>query len=281
MDKYAYNKHNHNYVIIENAWPDYPQYPRTTACLRFVLPDEDFTGFQYVYITDADMLFYPETEDIVQQHVYRKNHVMLKHKGHGLICYENFAVRCFRRTGNHSTGVTGQDTHRIETDVPKSGFRMPGVHFVTQEWFPATYSARQREAAILKSLKKPGYTYDECMLYDIHVNSRLPITMVGHENWRWHALHLGTIRNNRGLSLLSQFNKNLVIGYYRDDKFYNMLSELRKQQPGIDLLFQKLEFLCGINIKSDTPALSNDALSIEPKPNPMRLPWGFSKKIKK
>lgn len=230
-DKYI----KHKWGLVEDVFPEYSQYGRATAALRFLVPAEHFKDVEYVFFTDIDFLWYLDagTKD------FGAVHYNLMKQPHGGKCYENFAVKCVRVTGKHSMGYRNGKTQTDGTQ-PVFGFRMPGVHFVSKEWFLATASARKEELQKLLPIPKPGYEYDEKMLYDIHKNAGLPITQKGHENWRWHAFHLGQFRNMRGSVCLTQGDYTFLKQLYKEQSFIEILTELRKFVL-IEMVFQNLE----------------------------------------
>jgi hypothetical protein len=255
-EKYIKNK----WDLVEDAFPDHQQYGRTTAALRFLVPEEEFKDVEYVYFTDVDFLFYLDAgiKDFGAQH-----YNVMRQSNHGK-CYENFAVSCTRVGDNKKA---------------EYGFRMPGVHFVSKEWWMATRAARKAELEKLRTLimtTAMGKTYDEKMLYDIHKNAGLPITQKGHENWRWHGLHLGGFRASRFRppknAILTQGDYSFLKGLYKEQAFSEILKNMRNFLT-IQLVFENLENVMKISASSYGYDIENVRLG-----NPEIYKYGFKKR---
>lgn len=135
----------------------------TTSALRFVYSDTEIESFDYVLITDADMLLMVEDPDIINQH--------MRHLGkYGLGCYSNYI----------SAWVESRP-------------RCPGVHFVTKRWWEKTASIRSQYSDQLKSFGSPSWEYDEIMLGSIIRKSGLDMTS-DPILWTNHGIHLGDWR---------------------------------------------------------------------------------------
>lgn len=142
---------------------DFPNDGYTTAALRYVFSDSEIQSFDYVHITDSDMMLMAETPDLINQHC--------RHMGRfGLQCYDNYV----------SAVVNG---------MPKC----PGVHFVTKEWWDKTDVARKDFRTDLKKEGSNSWDWDEIMLGEIIKRSGLPLC----EDpilWAHHGVHLGDWR---------------------------------------------------------------------------------------
>jgi hypothetical protein len=136
----------------------------TTAALRFTRDYEGITNYDYALITDIDLLHRVETNSIVQTR-------MIDLTTHNLKCYSNY--------------VSGQD---LGED------RMPGVHFVTREWWHTTAEARKKWQEILLATGADSYSFDERMLTKIVKESGLPTQKGEMKFWQMHGLHLGDWR---------------------------------------------------------------------------------------
>lgn len=59
-----------NVTIVENSFADCPKMtPRVSQCLRWVLWDDKFRNYDYVYVVDIDMLYIKEPEALHIQHI--------------------------------------------------------------------------------------------------------------------------------------------------------------------------------------------------------------------
>jgi hypothetical protein len=75
--------------------------------------------------------------------------------------------------------------------------RLPGVHFVTKDWWTKTYLTRAKWA---EKIKEGGpiadYWFDEVLLGRIVKESNLTLPPAEGKMWRHHGVHLGDWRLN-------------------------------------------------------------------------------------
>lgn len=182
-----------------------PVNPYRTAAMRFVFSDDVVEKFDYVLITDVDIMISKENVSIVTQHVRS----ML---AEDTVCYDNYNQAGF------------------------SECVMPGVHFVSKQWWKETAAARQRHEMLLRSeatVVENGY--DEAMLGKIVVESGLKTPTRDQHLWCTHGVHLGDYRGSRlrsfqlrGMSAL----ESIVLKEMFDDKtFVNIANECSKNVP--------------------------------------------------
>jgi MoaA/NifB/PqqE/SkfB family radical SAM enzyme len=146
---------------------DYPEGGYATAALRFLYKPQDIEQFDYTLITDIDMLMFEETTSIINAHLMHMQRDRTD-------VYENWISQYL----NNSP-------------------RLPGVHFVTKEWWKKTEKARNEEyAAVCKSGGITDYWYDEIMLGRIVQKSGLTLPPTEPKLWRHHGVHLGDWRLN-------------------------------------------------------------------------------------
>lgn len=141
----------------------FPMDGNTTAALRYVYSNRQIESYDYTLITDCDMLLMAEQPDLINQH-------MRAMARSGLQCYDNYVY-----TLNGGSPV------------------VPGVHFVTKDWWECTRRVRglkQQELSQFGSLVKG---YDEIMLGRIIKESGLPFSYES-RLWAHHGLHLGDWR---------------------------------------------------------------------------------------
>ena len=147
---------------------DFPLAPFNTAALRFATDFHLKDSYDFVLITDIDMMMYREERTIIDQH-------MLDLRLHHLECYSNYV-------SSHTETPWGV--------MP----RLPGVHFVTRDWWERTKAAREFYRGKLKEEIKE-YWYDEVMLADIALRSDLFLNDKDVNLWCHHGIHLGDYRN--------------------------------------------------------------------------------------
>lgn len=187
-----------------------------TASLRFLLPPKQ-SIFTYYLITDIDMMFMPENSTIIDQHC--------KHmEKDGTICYENWVSQ-----------YIGGDP------------RMPGVHFVTQEWFEKTENVRTCELDKLIQNGANDYYYDEVMLGRLVRDSGLPLPPQKAKLWRHHGIHLGDWRINmdrKGHKIPQNvFQKMHIYTLLNDEKFMELTKICSEHIPLIGKIIKKWPLL--------------------------------------
>lgn len=145
---------------------DFPQYKYNTIALRFVVPPEHYEGYDYVYVTDIDMIIMPERISIEDFH---KNEMVTTS-----LCYSN-SLR-----------------HKLHYEGYNS---LTGLHFASRKWFETT----ERQRSMYYELLKKGLVglyreYDGVMLYRIAEKSNLPLPQKLKLKKRHHGIHLGNFR---------------------------------------------------------------------------------------
>jgi len=189
----------------------------TTAALRFAHFDSLLADYDYVLITDVDMMHRAETPSMVEQRLVD----MLQHE---LRCYSNYV----------SSNVDG-------------GPRLPGVHFVTREWWPARAEARACELDSLRRHGARSYCHDELMLYRIARDSGLPVQDKKLNLWGMHGLHLGDIRQH--ITEIPQVpdahNQVHMIEMLRDREFMGLVRRCAEGYPLIGHLFEAMQRTVG------------------------------------
>lgn len=147
-----------------------------TAAERFLVEPKAWKSADYCLITDVDILMVPESPYLVDQH-------MMSLRRFGLDCYDNYV-----------------------SDYWQGQPRLPGVHFVTREWWDVTRDARETEHKRLLEKGPDCYCHDEVMLARIVCESGLSLNDKRKVS-ALHGLHLGdwrrriqTKRRHPGLS---------------------------------------------------------------------------------
>lgn len=118
----ALNLIKFDYELVPDLFNSYVKYKFSPISWRFIIPPEHYKNFDYVYITDIDMMILPEKISLLNFH--------LNEMGETGLCYSNS-----KRNKKHIDG------HRSLT----------GLHFVSQEWFVKTEKARQRYDELLRT----------------------------------------------------------------------------------------------------------------------------------
>ncbi len=190
-----------------------------TASLRFLIPPKQSISneFQYYLITDIDMMFMPENSTIIDQHCKH-----MERDGTG--CYENWISQ-----------YLGGDP------------RMPGVHFITHEWFDKTHTVRKTELEKLLKYGANDYYYDEVMLGRVVRDSGLKLPPQVAKLWRHHGIHLGDWRINmdrKGTTIPQNvFQKMHIQTLLNDDKFMALSKTCSEHIPLIMKVIKKWPML--------------------------------------
>jgi hypothetical protein len=189
-----------------------------TAALRFCYSDPQIEAFDFVHITDIDILIKPETIAMVDQHV----RTMQKYN---LGCYDNYV----------STNST-------------TAKKVPGVHFVTKEWWSRTAAAREKYRKVLKDPGAPSWDFDELMLYCIISESGLQEPPKLPNLWSHHGVHLGDWRRQIEQKRLSKNrmqadNYVFVQSLMADRTFVDIMKACSVQLPVIGKIFERFQRL--------------------------------------
>lgn len=200
--KYCVKKSYTEYDCL--VYPSGPTKPFYASALRFLICEKALSEYENVLITDADILIRRETPELVVQH---RNHM----KFNNLKCYDN----CDH--GDH----------------------MPGVHFVTKEWWDVTRPAREKYLKLIES-KELREGDDEMMLRNIVSESKL--TICKHPiMWEIHGLHLGRFRNKNINAIRFQPNDfEFVDSLLGDDDFMGLVEKARAESPIVENVFKSV-----------------------------------------
>ena len=145
---------------------DFPTTPYNAIALRFVVPPEYYREFDYVYITDIDIMIMPERVELADFH---KAEMVAS----GLP-YSNSTRNVHHYLGNKS---------------------LTGLHFATRKWFEQTENERQRYYSLLQKGLVGNYReYDGVMLHRMCERSELKLPNKYNLKKRHHGIHLGNFR---------------------------------------------------------------------------------------
>jgi len=155
-----------DYELVPGLFDKYVKYKYSPISWRFVVPPEHYKEYDYVYITDIDMMILPEKIPLLNFH--------LNEMGETGLCYSNS-----KRIAKHWEG------HRSLT----------GLHFASQEWFTRTEKARKKYDELLKTGSVgEKREFDGHMLYLMAKESGLKTPEKVPLTERHHGVHLGNFR---------------------------------------------------------------------------------------
>lgn len=167
---------------IKKAYPEYDVYVIESdikqpkyygACARFLTEEPVFHEYDYVYITDIDMMIVREPITILEFHTKEMEETGL--------CYSN-----------------------TPRGMEERGFdRLTGLHFVGRDWWNKTRTARYHYTQELLSGKIGDIAIDdEIMLMNIVSDSDIGMVPARRDLiCRHHGLHLGTVRAHKNETL--------------------------------------------------------------------------------
>lgn len=145
---------------------DYPRYKYASIALRFAIDKKYYADFDYIYITDIDMMIMRESRDIEYFHVMEMQQTGL--------CYSNSL-----RNANHYEGTLS----------------LTGLHFATKKWFLKTNNIVEEYRILFeKGIIGLYREYDGVMLYRIVTRSGLMLPLKYKLASRHHGIHLGNFR---------------------------------------------------------------------------------------
>ncbi len=180
-------------VVVKEAFKDFPKSNQELKMLRWVIPENNFDGYDNVYMGDVDMLICKEEISLEEQH--------LKHCMEMDLCYSNM-VR------------------------PNSKHRLSGLHFIKkEEYYNKTESVMNKYSRLLKQGKFEN-KLNETMLYEMLKESGLglPIKMF----WVHHGIHLGWWRGGRGKQKISEKVWSIV-GKESYREYYKFFKNVEKE----------------------------------------------------
>jgi hypothetical protein len=154
------------YQIVDGLFDEFAKHKYAPISWRFVVPPEYYNGYDYVYITDIDMMLLKEKVSLMDFHVCEMEETDM--------CYSNS-----RRNSKHWRGEES----------------LSGLHFADQRWFEKTERARQKYERLLRSGEKGRKReYDGLLLGKMVKESGLCMCKKHKLVPRHHGIHLGNFR---------------------------------------------------------------------------------------
>jgi len=157
----------------DKVFPDYPDNGYTTNALRMVVPPEHYEGWDYVFITDIDILILRTEPTLLDIRLAD----MEKDK---TVCYAN-SIRT--KSSIFTNGTESWNGTQC----------LSGLHFCTQEWFKRVEPYAKYYRDYLKAAEV-GRGFDGRMLYYMVDQLSLPISPKHKLIKRHHGIHIGTFR---------------------------------------------------------------------------------------
>lgn len=263
-----------HYTIKENSFSDCPKMtPLMSQCLRWLLWDESFNEYDFVYTVDSDILYIYEPTELHKQHV--------QHMATTGLIFDNMKRLYERRIFNHIetlrrikyAGFNKIFRYFFGTKIE---FRASGLHFVDAKKYynaltPEKINIFKTELYTGKWLNKCMFPNDEVYLFYILDNlglkpSNMPTQSDSVNSLNFnkcsrpefrphHGIHLGIFRpqvngyyNQSDLNILNSdtykyYVDILISDYLKDDAF---LFLLRKAPQSIRDSFERMFDYYGI-----------------------------------
>lgn len=203
--------------IVSDCFRDWHRYEYSPISWRFLINKEEYRGFDYIYITDIDMMILREKVELLYYHLNEMERTGL--------CYSNSIRNRKHWKGNQS---------------------VTGLHFASYEFFERTEEAMEKYSEKVKTGEVGAKReYDGNMLYRIIKESKLGICGKYPLAERHHGIHMGSFRLYKG-NLKRKLNKRVD-----KDKCRKWLTMLK------DETFREIIKLCSVDpvIKEQTDAL--------------------------
>ena len=189
------------FKVNENVFYDYPNDVDTSKTVRWVLVPEEYNDFEYIYITDIDILTIREEPSLLDMH--------------------------YNQMTNNSL------PYSTPMDIPSRGTRLGGLFFFNRkEYLDKTLPVMNGYKYLISHDKGVNYfwnkflnkTDNQLALYKIVTESELAIPK--EHSFTYHGLHLGHSRCRGRWEMLLGKNRPIAEGdhleYY---KKYNLLSK--------------------------------------------------------
>jgi hypothetical protein len=159
-----------NAEIVQNAFKEYPDCGNNTIALRFLLPQGEFKNFDYVYITDIDMMIMKES-----------------------VCGTGFSsLHEFHLKEMEKTGLTYSNSIRNSKHW-KGVESLSGLHFCHRDWFDQIERSAIHFREYLRTVEVRR-EYDGHMLYLMVKDSGLGMPGKYKLVKRHHGIHMGNFR---------------------------------------------------------------------------------------
>lgn len=182
------------------------------ASIRWILGEEYFKGFEYVYIGDIDIMILPENESLLDLH--KRQMDLLKLPFSNKVRSNPDGTCSGRLSGLHFIKVSEY-------------FREVGP-FIDRIWNDVTFrdcffNGLERNESFLYKMAKEIFSFDDTLL----MNAVRP----------WHGIHLGITRGNSNIDLaVIEENSSLTLAEIRDKL-------VSYSNDGVFLEIQRLVFL--------------------------------------
>ncbi len=155
-----------NCCVVSGVFSGWAKHKYSPISWRFLVPPKHYEGYDYVYVTDIDMMITKEKVSLLKFHKMEMEKTGL--------CYSNSL-----RNAKHWKGRQS----------------LSGLHFFNRIWLKKTEKARKRYATLVKQgAKGRKREFDGAMLYKMAKKSKVGISRKYSLVRRHHGIHLGSSR---------------------------------------------------------------------------------------
>jgi hypothetical protein len=219
--------------------------------LRWVLRDQLFLEYDYLYFVDIDILYFKETPSLHEQHIQHMDMLNTPYSNvrRSKITYN--ATKKVIKSRIKEFGITNAVINLLKGTVKEN--RLTGLHFVkTKEYFSQVKEIQEKYEKLLFSNKYLNYFQGntcEAILFQICYESGLKVEDIGYysdkysldftnykeKNFRpHHGIHLGLFRNKKYTDNVNEtVTKSATYKYYisqldeylEDDFFLQILKK--------------------------------------------------------
>jgi hypothetical protein len=191
---------------------------------RFLIDPKHYKLFDYVYITDIDMMIMPEKVELLHMH--------LNEMGETGLCYSNSL-----RNKKHWRGEES----------------FTGLHFASKDWFKFTEPLRQHFAKLVKNGTMGGKReFDGYLLYMMTKRSGLEVCKKTKLANRHHGVHLGNFRLFKTMTKLRKrmnVEKCLKWQEWQRDQLFRRLCKAASKDETIKEQLNRMDEHCKKVIK--------------------------------
>ncbi len=197
------------YIYIDKDDP-HPTDGLFTAAYRFLAGQTYYMDYDYILMTDVDILVKRESPGILEKHL------------------EAMKIR----------KLTYYNNYVIDDRLGKK--MMPGVHFMSRAWWEKTTGIRKLFLKNLLESEEIQKGADEKLLYWIVLESGVEISDVKYDLFANHGIHLGEYRkqlSSRFPIEIDAITQKYIEKLYEDDEFMFLVEKCGSQLPEILEMF--------------------------------------------
>lgn len=232
-----------NFEIIENTFSDCPRMDSLKSkCLRWVLWNDLFNEYDYIYIVDIDILYSPERIPLHEQHKIHMKFI-------GSECVSNI------RRLLHPSFLGGLQVLKHYGVIPflnywkcHGEYRTSGLHFFERKNYYKHVSETLRQKYKESIYKSKIYTHARLMNNEIFLTSLLEDADIRTDIFSIQSSSIAQLDPNNPCRGEFRPHHGIHLGIFREQ--LDQMSESTKQILNSDIYQDYIKYYCG-NIKND------------------------------